>query len=105
VSNFRSSELPQSYIIYQISVSEFDGSVYDYFYGYEDLPIFETSAESVKQILPSYLYYPDKHEPETLKIISKNVDGLERISGERIWVELKKILMGKFAGDSENRKI
>jgi tRNA nucleotidyltransferase (CCA-adding enzyme) len=27
------------------------------------------------------------------------VDGLERISGERIWVELKKILMGKFAGD------
>lgn len=42
---------------------------------------------------------PNKHEEGTLKAIRDNVNGLKNISGERIWVELKKILEGNFAGD------
>lgn len=45
---------------------------------------------------------PDAHEENTLRIISQNVSGLERISGERIWSELKKILQGNFAGELLN---
>lgn len=43
--------------------------------------------------------YPDNHDEAVLRIINQNVSGLERISGERIWMELKKILEGKFAGE------
>lgn len=41
---------------------------------------------------------PDNHEEATLKIIGNNTDGLQYVSGERIWVELKKLLQGNFAG-------
>lgn len=37
---------------------------------------------------------PDDHEPTTLEAIKENAKGLAGISGERIWVELKKILLG-----------
>ena len=37
------------------------------------------------------------HEPGTLAAIKANVDGLRRIAGERIWMEMKKILMGRHA--------
>lgn len=37
---------------------------------------------------------PDDHESETLDAIRKNGHGLAAISGERIWVELKKMLVG-----------
>ncbi len=42
--------------------------------------------------------HPDHHEPQTLQAIRENVGGLARISGERIWMELKKILAAKDAG-------
>lgn len=42
---------------------------------------------------------PNLHEQSTIAAIKSNVHGLERISGERIWVELKQILEGNFAGD------
>lgn len=92
----------------------FDGSVYDYFYGREDLKARRVSfvgnadariKEDYLRILRYFRFYgkiaasPDKHEAETLKIITANAKGLQRISGERIWVELKKILQGNFAGD------
>lgn len=35
---------------------------------------------------------PGDHDPETLEAIAENAKGLAGISGERIWVELKKIL-------------
>ena len=35
------------------------------------------------------------HDPETLATIRKHGDGLGGISGERIWLELKKILTGR----------
>lgn len=37
---------------------------------------------------------PGDHDPETLEAIAENAKGLGGISGERIWVELKKILVG-----------
>lgn len=91
-----------------------DGSVYDYFYGYEDLMKrkvrFVGSAatriqEDYLRILRYFRFYgriasqPNEHEQETLNIIKENADGLARISGERIWVELKKILTGNYAGE------
>lgn len=37
------------------------------------------------------------HEPETLAAIKENGRGLAAISGERIWVELKKMMVGNHA--------
>lgn len=37
------------------------------------------------------------HDEDTLKAIEQNASGLERISGERIWSELQRILIGNFA--------
>lgn len=92
----------------------FDGSVYDYFYGYEDLKARKVRfvgdadlriKEDFLRIMRYFRFYgriadsPNDHESETLKIISENAGGLERISGERIWMELKKILQGRFSGE------
>ena len=41
---------------------------------------------------------PGDHEPETLDAIRDNASGLAGISGERIWVELKKMVVGSHAG-------
>ncbi|XP_059053229.1 CCA tRNA nucleotidyltransferase 1, mitochondrial isoform X2 [Achroia grisella] len=92
----------------------FDGSVYDYFFGYEDLQKRRVAfvgdpnvrvKEDYLRILRYFRFYgriaesPDQHEDKTLQVLSDNVNGLQHISGERIWVELKKTLQGKFAGD------
>ncbi|VEN59329.1 unnamed protein product [Callosobruchus maculatus] len=91
-----------------------DGCVYDYFYGYDDLKkrriaFVGDAATRIKEdylrILRYFRFYgriavdPDKHETETLTVVKENASGLENISGERIWMELKKILEGNFAGD------
>lgn len=90
----------------------FDGSVYDYFFGYDDLLKRKVRfvgfaekriQEDYLRILRYFRFYgriaqvPDDHEEETLKVICANAGGLARISGERIWMELKKVLMGNFA--------
>lgn len=41
----------------------------------------------------------DNHEDDTIKAIQENVNGLERVSGERIWSEWSKILDGKFGDE------
>jgi tRNA nucleotidyltransferase (CCA-adding enzyme) len=41
----------------------------------------------------------DCHEDSTLKAIKFSAHGLGKISGERIWSELRRILEGNFAGD------
>ncbi|XP_073324478.1 CCA tRNA nucleotidyltransferase 1, mitochondrial [Pagrus major] len=89
-----------------------DGTLYDYFKGYEDLQNrkvrFVGSAEQRIQedylrILRYFRFYgrvalkPDDHEPETLTAIRENGRGLAAISGERIWVELKKMVAGSHA--------
>lgn len=40
---------------------------------------------------------PDKHDEATIEAIKENIEGLSRISGERIWSEWSKILTGNFA--------
>ncbi|XP_077385838.1 CCA tRNA nucleotidyltransferase 1, mitochondrial isoform X2 [Festucalex cinctus] len=91
-----------------------DGTLYDYFKGYDDLHNrtvrFVGSAEQRIQedylrILRYFRFYgkvslkPDEHEPETLEAIRANSSGLAAISGERVWVELKKIAVGHHAAE------
>ncbi|KAG6455496.1 hypothetical protein O3G_MSEX009225 [Manduca sexta] len=91
----------------------FDGSVYDYFFGYEDLQKQRVAfvgdpdvriKEDYLRIMRYFRFYgkiaenPDNHDEKTLEVIKENAPGLQNISGERIWVELKKMLQGKFAG-------
>uniref|UniRef100_A0A182QZM7 Poly A polymerase head domain-containing protein n=1 Tax=Anopheles farauti TaxID=69004 RepID=A0A182QZM7_9DIPT len=89
----------------------FDGTLYDYFYGYEDLEKRRVAfvgdpdlriKEDYLRILRYFRFYgriseePFSHDEETLRIITKNATGLAKISGERIWQEWKKILSGNF---------
>lgn len=88
-----------------------DGTVYDFFHGIEDLEkrrvaFVGDAAQRIREdylrILRYFRFYgriavePDSHEPEVLTAIRENVGGLGGISGERLWVELKKILVGNF---------
>ncbi|XP_036387800.1 CCA tRNA nucleotidyltransferase 1, mitochondrial [Megalops cyprinoides] len=89
-----------------------DGTLYDYFRGYEDLQnrkvrFVGSAAQRIQEdylrILRYFRFYgrvadqPGDHEPETLQAIQENARGLAAISGERIWVELKKTLTGNHA--------
>lgn len=88
-----------------------DGTLYDYFGGYQDLlekriAFVGDPANRIKEdylrILRYFRFYariaddPDQHDADTIKAISDNVDGLQKISGERIWMELSKILSGRY---------
>ncbi|KAK7865026.1 hypothetical protein R5R35_000045 [Gryllus longicercus] len=89
-----------------------DGTVYDYFSGYDDLlnkkVVFVGDPntriqEDYLRILRYFRFYgriakdPNSHDAKTLEAIKNNAEGLQRISGERIWSELRKILEGNFA--------
>jgi len=89
-----------------------DGMVYDYFNGTKDLEARKVKfvGDPVQRIQEDYLrilryfrFYgriavsADDHDSETLEAIKENVSGMERISGERIWMEWKKILTGNYA--------
>lgn len=91
-----------------------DGTVYDYFYGHDDLKERRVAfvgdpdqriKEDYLRILRYFRFYgkiavhPDSHDDTLLHIISQNVGGLKQISGERLWTELFKILSGNFASE------
>ncbi|KAK7488682.1 hypothetical protein BaRGS_00020135 [Batillaria attramentaria] len=91
----------------------FDGTLYDYFHGKEDLDarrvrFVGSAAERIREdylrILRYFRFYgriasgPDCHEADVLQAIRENVDGLKDVSGERIWMELSKIVCGRFNG-------
>lgn len=91
-----------------------DGTVYDYFNGYRDLQARRVAfvgdantriQEDYLRILRYFRFYgriaeqPNNHDDDTLQAIRDNATGLEKISGERIWTELRKILEGRFAGE------
>lgn len=95
----------------------FDGTIYDYFFGYEDLQkkriVFVGDPdvrikEDFLRIMRYFRFYgriaekPDNHEEHTLNVIRNNAEGLQQVSGERIWMELKKTLQGNFAGSLLN---
>merc|ERR550519_2158345 len=89
-----------------------DGVLYDYFRGHEDLknrtvrfvgdPV-QRIQEDYLRILRYFRFYgrissdADNHDADTIEAIKDNVEGMERISGERVWMEWKKILMGNYA--------
>ncbi|KAJ8313260.1 hypothetical protein KUTeg_009177 [Tegillarca granosa] len=92
----------------------FDGTIYDYFNGIEDLEnkIIRFVGDAECRIQEDYLrilryfrFYGRiaksayQHEQDTLEAIKKNSAGLKGISGERIWMELKKIVNGRFAAE------
>uniref|UniRef100_A0A1A9V8B5 Poly A polymerase head domain-containing protein n=1 Tax=Glossina austeni TaxID=7395 RepID=A0A1A9V8B5_GLOAU len=91
---------------------DFNGSLYDYFNGYNDLlekrvvfvdDAFSRITEDYLRILRYFRFYgslaeePFKYDESTLKIIKAYAAGLSVISGERIWSELKKILSSPYA--------
>ncbi|VVC38493.1 tRNA nucleotidyltransferase/poly(A) polymerase, RNA and SrmB- binding domain,Poly A polymerase, head [Cinara cedri] len=88
-----------------------DGTVYDYFNGYEDLKkrqirfvgdAKQRISEDYLRILRYFRFYgrlasaPDLHDEYILESIREKGSGLKQISGERIWSELSKILEGTF---------
>lgn len=92
----------------------FDGTVYDYFFGYDDLQerrvIFVGEAdirikEDYLRILRYFRFFgriakdAKNHDEATLAAVKDNAEGLARISGERIWMELKKIVVGNFGSE------
>lgn len=91
-----------------------DGTIYDYFDGYEDLKKRQIRfvgdaklriTEDYLRILRYFRFYgclatsPNLHDEYILEAIRENGSGLKKISGERIWSELHKILEGNYGPD------
>ncbi|CAF3615493.1 unnamed protein product [Rotaria sp. Silwood1] len=92
---------------------DLEGTVYDYFNGIDDLkhrrirfvgdPI-ERIREDYLRILRYFRFFGRlahdnaQHDEATLIAIRENTSGLRNISGERLWVELKRIAEGRNAG-------
>ncbi|KRX26749.1 CCA tRNA nucleotidyltransferase 1, mitochondrial [Trichinella nelsoni] len=89
---------------------DFDGTLYDYFGGVDDLKnrriLFvgdpnQRIQEDYLRILRYFRFYgrlsdkSDEHDLSTLSAIKHNAEGLSSISGERIWLELKRIVVGR----------
>ncbi|XP_011405659.2 PREDICTED: CCA tRNA nucleotidyltransferase 1, mitochondrial-like [Amphimedon queenslandica] len=87
----------------------FDGKLYDYFDGQKHLAerklLFVGDAvsriqEDYLRILRYFRFYgricllPNAHDPDTLTAIRDNAVGLTKISVERIWSEMSRILVG-----------
>ena len=90
-----------------------DGTVYDYFDGISHLKEqkVEFVGEAEKRIQEDYLRilryfrfygrmasHPNSHNQAILDAITKNAAGLSKISGERIWSEMQKFVVGNFGG-------
>lgn len=86
---------------------DLSGTLYDYFGGEEDLKkgkaqFVGSADERIKEDYLRILRYfrfkgrleQPKFDKETLEAIANNAKGLEQISGERIWMEFRKILEG-----------
>ena len=88
-----------------------DGSLYDYFGGRDDLlkrrvrfvgdPKLRIQEDYLR-ILRYFRFYgrisseEDNHDPTTLNVIQECAEGLKKIAVERIWIEISKILTGKY---------
>ena len=89
-----------------------DGTLYDYFEGQKHLAekriIFVGNAktriqEDFLRILRYFRFYgrivptTDKHDSKTLETIRETAEGLRGVSVERVWMEVKRILIGNHA--------
>jgi tRNA nucleotidyltransferase (CCA-adding enzyme) len=94
---------------------DFDGNLYDYHGGHDDLKSGQAKfvGDSGKRIQEDYLrilrYFRfqgrmdnPSFDPDTIAQIKENADGLQKISGERIWSEVAKILTGSHVGEIMN---
>lgn len=87
--------------------------MYDYCGGWEDLKkrrvafVGDARTRMQEDYLRILRYFrfcarisndPNVHEPDTEEALRENMSGLSRISGERIWLELKQILSTRHAG-------
>jgi tRNA nucleotidyltransferase (CCA-adding enzyme) len=91
---------------------DLDGNLYDYHGGIEDLKagkskfVGNTDARIQEDYLRILRYFrfqgrmdvPD-WDKDTLDAIARNADGLQKISGERIWMEFAKIITGNHVVD------
>lgn len=92
---------------------DLDGNVVDYFGGVEDIEKRRVAfvGDAVQRIQEDYLrilrYFrffgrissSNQHDSGTLKAIKDNSGGLAGISAERIWTELKRIVVGRMADE------
>lgn len=96
-----------------------EGEVIDFFDGYNDIKLkrirfvgqaAQRIQEDYLRILRYFRFYgrvcvdENSHDLESLSAIKEHSSGLNGIAGERIWVEFKRIIVGKFA-DSLMRHI
>ncbi len=85
--------------------SDYDGNIFDPYNGIEDIKkgIINFIGNPNKRIQEDYLrilryvrfflgYSKQKHKPDTIKFIKMNLDGITKLSKERLVDELKKIL-------------
>lgn len=91
---------------------DLEGRVYDFFFGYDDLqkrrvvfvgnPV-DRIREDYLRILRYFRFYgriverAENYDEPTITAIKENINGLQGISGERIWNEWAKILSGNYA--------
>lgn len=92
---------------------DLNGNVVDYFDGIKDIEnrriAFVGDArqriqEDYLRILRYFRFFgriadSSEHEPDTIQAIVENKDGMAGISAERIWTELKKIIVGRMADE------
>lgn len=85
---------------------DLEGTLYDYFDGKADLDrrairfVGDVASRLREDYLRIYRYFrfharfgiPGQHDPVTIATMKEHVSGLEIISGERIWAEMKRIL-------------
>lgn len=106
VEDFKLDAERRDFTFNAMSADEF-GNVYDYFDGVEDLTAkrirfvgdsYDRITEDYLRIL-RYFRFAQRFELdgvyEDFKQIQKLAAGLKQVSGERIWVEMQKILTGK----------
>jgi len=98
-------------LTYNAMSLDMDGTLYDYYGGADDLQdkVSKFVGDAEKRIQEDYLrilrYFrfqgkmdTPSWDNDTLKVIKDNAEGLSQISGERVWMELAKILISDNAG-------
>ena len=104
---FRPSDAARRDLTINAMFLDMNGCLYDYFNGSEDLekklirfvgdPV-ERIREDFLRILRYFRFYArygcgQSHDQPTIEAIQSSLEGLLSISGERIWTELKRILV------------
>lgn len=108
IKDWKLDALRRDFTINAMSLT-LDGQLYDYFEGERHLAekkiLFvgdphSRITEDYLRILRYFRFYgrisssADMHDADTLEAIRELGDGLERISVERVWAEMQKILVG-----------